>query len=482
MKLKLKIFKKYFFLTTVIIVLCLIFMTALVGFIISNHLVKEKRNSLTECCNSISEITASGELDKDEFFDTIRYAVPIAAKTMDAEIFFVDSAGESFFCSCDLYASYQSCEHTEITIPQEIIEFTLESDEYYDVGNFDGKLSTVNYIYGKRLLGSNSKNYAFVFAITRSASIGYFFMNIIRMLIMASILTVVLMFFAVYYVSYRLTKPLSLMSEAARCMAKGDFSRRIPVSTDDEVGELAIAFNNMTDSLVKLESTRRSFVANVSHELKTPMTTIVGFIDGIIDGTIPPEKEEEYLRIVSDEVKRLSRLVQSMLSLSKLESGEMKVNISKFDLSKVLIDIVLAQQQIIESKNINITGLDELKKISVTADKDLIHQVIYNLTDNAVKFTDNGGEINFKIISESDGVRFIVKNYGIGIDSKDLPRIFERFYKTDKSRSAVKESTGLGLYIAKTIIDIHHGQITVRSKNNDFTEFEFYLPKIKEEI
>ena len=272
------------------------------------------------------------------------------------------------------------------------------------------------------------------------------------------------------------------MSEAARCMGDGDFSKRIPVTTEDEVGELAIAFNNMTDSLVKLESTRRSFVANVSHELKTPMTTICGFIDGIIDGTIPPEKETEYLRIVSDEIKRLSRLIQSMLSLSKLESGEMNVNISEFKLSTVLIDIVVALQQRIESKNIIITGLDALSNATIKADKDLIHQVLYNLTDNAVKFTLDGGEINFKILTNPSGTSFIIKNYGVGIDGKDLPHVFDRFYKIDKSRSAVKESTGLGLYIAKTIIDIHHGHITVRSKNNEYTEFEFLLPNIKEKM
>ncbi len=481
MKLKLKIFKKYFFITVVIIVLSLVFMTTILGFIISNYLVSEKRASLTECCNSISKITASGRLEEKQFLDVLGYVAPIVTRTMDAEIILTNVVGKPVYCSCELYAEYSSCEHSEKMIPQRIVEKTLTNDEFYEVGNFDGNLKITNYIYGHKLLDKNNDNYAIVYAISESASVGYFFMIIIRMLLMASVVTVILMFFAVYYVSYRLTKPLTLMSEAAGCMAKGDFSRRIPVTTDDEVGELAIAFNNMTDSLVKLEITRRSFVANVSHELKTPMTTIGGFIDGIVDGTIPEEKEKEYLRIVSDEVKRLSRLVQSMLSLSKLESGEMKANMTDFDLSAQLIDIVVAQQQRIESKNINICGLDSISEHYVRADRDLIHQVIYNLLDNAIKFTDESGEISFNLYSDTKGTHFVIRNYGVGIEEKDLPHIFERFYKTDRSRSAVKESTGLGLYIAKTIIDIHHGQITVRSNADDFTEFEFWLPKFREE-
>ena len=250
-------------------------------------------------------------------------------------------------------------------------------------------------------------------------------------------------------------------------MAKGDFSKRIPVTSDDEIGELAVSFNQMTNSLVQLEGMRKSFVANVSHELKTPMTTIGGFIDGILDGTIEPEKQSYYLQIVSDEVRRLSRLVQSMLSMAKLEL---------FDFRELLCTIVVSQEQRIEAAKLNITGLDEIQSVSVNADKDLIHQVIYNLVDNAVKFTNETGTIDFKVKTDSKKLTFTITNTGKGIPESELPYVFERFYKVDKSRSANKSSTGLGLYIVKTIVKAHGGSITAASRENQFTAFSVVLP------
>ena len=284
------------------------------------------------------------------------------------------------------------------------------------------------------------------------------------------------MFIFIYAITYRLTKPLKLMSEASRAMAKGDFSKRIPVMSDDEIGELSVSFNMMTNSLSQLEGMRKSFVANVSHELKTPMTSISGFIDGILDGTIEPEKQSYYLGIVSNEVKRLSRLVESMLSMARLESGEFALKPELFNFNELVCSIVLSQEQHIEKRKLKINGLDTLPDISVTADRDLIHQVIYNLVDNAVKFTCDEGEINFTLTNDSKNLVFIIQNSGPGIPSTDLPYIFERFYKVDKSRSVSKNSTGLGLYIVKTIITAHSGTISVSSRENQFTAFKITLP------
>lgn len=476
LKLKLKIFKKYFSLTVGVVLLSLVFLITVFAVFMINFHSSEKRTMLTECCNSLSEIANDKSFKQNELIEAIDNVTAMVSTVNNTQFMLCTQSGETIFCSCDIYKSYKNCEHSKFILPEHILDTTLKENSYYEIGNFGGNINASFYTYATLLPKGSFADEMVLVAFSPSSSLILFFFNILRMFLLSLVATVIIMFFAVYYTTYRLTKPLALMSEAAGCMAKGDFSRRIPVTTDDEVGELAVAFNEMTDSLIKLEATRRSFVANVSHELKTPMTTIGGFIDGIIDGTIPKEKLSEYLNIVSNEVKRLSRLVQSMLSLSKLEAGDMKVNLTEFDLSNKLIEIVVSLQQRIEAKQLSIVGLDELPKQTVVADMDLLHQVIYNLVDNAVKFTDNNGRISFKIQSTKNRVYFSVRNTGLGIDTKDLPHVFERFYKTDRSRSAIKDSTGLGLYIAKTIIDIHHGKITVESMPSEYTEFSFYIP------
>ena len=221
---------------------------------------------------------------------------------------------------------------------------------------------------------------------------------------------------------------------------------------------------------------RRDFISSVSHELKTPMTTISGFVDGILDGTIPPEQQGKYLRIVSDETKRLSRLVNSMLQLSRLESGTTKVNKTTFNLSDMIISVFLSFEQRIEEKHLEISGLDMLKPLSLTADRDLIYQVIYNLTENAIKFTPEGGVITVTSKAEKQKVKFSIRNSGEGLRQQEMAKIFERFYKTDRSRSKDKTGMGFGLYIVKTILSLHNGKIAVSSVLGEYTQFDVTLP------
>ncbi len=271
------------------------------------------------------------------------------------------------------------------------------------------------------------------------------------------------------------------MSSAAKAFGNGDFSVRVKADTEDEIGQLGLAINNMANSLSNSEGMRRSFIANISHELKTPMTTISGFIDGILDGTIPPERQGHYLKIVSDEVKRLSRLVRSMLDLSKIDNGEMKLTPVTFDLSGTIFSTLLSFEQSIEEKNIDIRGLDGTAPMAVTGDQDLIHQVVYNLIENAVKFTNQDGYIFIGMADSIDRISVTIENSGLGIPTEELPLVFERFYKTDKSRSRDKIGVGLGLYLVKTILKLHGGDISVASTENEYCRFQFYLPKTAEQ-
>ena len=319
-----------------------------------------------------------------------------------------------------------------------------------------------------------------VFAAMNAASLTEYQFAALQMFLIAAAAAFILAFVVVGLFSYRLVKPLRQMSAAAKSFGDGDFSIRVPVTSNDEIGQLATAFNNMADSLSGSESMNRSFVANVSHELKTPMTTIAGFIDGILDGTIPPERQSHYLHIVSDEVKRLSRLVRTMLNLSRIDNGELKLRPNDFDISETVLSTVLTFEKSIDEKKIDIRGLDTLQPMQVHGDEDLLHQVVYNLVENAVKFTNTEGYISFNVSDSIDRIVVTIENSGSGIQSDELPLVFEKFYKTDKSRSQDKNGMGLGLYLVRTIIKLHGGDISVSSVVNEYTRFSFYIPKPQE--
>ena len=277
--------------------------------------------------------------------------------------------------------------------------------------------------------------------------------------------------------SYSQTYPLKQMSLQARKFAKGDFTGRLPVAGHDEIAQLTKSFNDMADALEKEESVRRDFIANISHELKTPMTTISGFIDGILDGTIPPVKQNHYLEIVSEEIGRLSRLVASMLSLARIDSGKTQLYKTDFMLAETMVNILTTFEDRLIEKNITIAGLETADGIQVHGDQTLMHQVLYNLFENATKFTPQEGIITFNFEVRDDRLYFSIKNTGKGIAKEDLPFIFDKFYKTDKSRSEDKKSMGLGLYIVKTIITLHGGEIVVTSDVDRETCFSAWIPE-----
>ncbi len=282
-------------------------------------------------------------------------------------------------------------------------------------------------------------------------------------------------FIAAYFITERIVHPLRVMTKAASKMAKGDFSERVMVTGKDEVARLGIAFNEMAESLDSLEKMRNSFLANVSHDLRTPMTTISGFIDGITSGAIPPEKHEYYLGVISAEVHRLSRLVSQLLDISKLESGERKFNFTDFDIAELSRIILISFEQKIEEKRLDVEFNTDEDVMIAHADRDAIHQVVYNLCHNAIKFSRTGGRFVISISRTSQKkIRISVFDEGEGILKEEQKMVFDRFYKTDTSRGLDKSGVGLGLYISKTIIDAHGEDIWVESRD-DSCEFIFTL-------
>ncbi len=303
----------------------------------------------------------------------------------------------------------------------------------------------------------------------------------VRTIILASLWVMIASFVAVYFITEKIVHPIKQMNHATKKFAKGQFDIKVPVDGEDEIAELATAFNSMADSLANYEYSRSSFLANVSHDLRTPMTSISGFIDGILEGAIPPEKQPYYLGIIGQEVKRLSRLVSSLLDISKMESGNRKFEKTAFDICEMARIILLSFESKIDVKKLDVEFDAPDDRLMVYSDKDAINQVLYNICDNAVKFSQEGGKYRISIIEKQSKIFVKVYNEGAGISKEDLPHIFDRFYKSDKSRSLDKTGVGLGLYICKTIMDNLGENISVSSVQNEYCEFTMTLEKYKEE-
>ena len=468
-----RLFKKYLFTATASFIFCLTVIMIIMAFVYNSYLAKDKYDSLDKSCEGVAEYINSALNDnRVQAPDRgLYYIMNNIARVDGYDIMITDSDGVVKLCVCNNSLVNGECEFVGKKIKSNISNIVKSKN--------GGSLDTLGIYKSQRYVSAiplNSSQTGFIIATASATGVRVLMQRIARIYLLSAAIPIVLMFFALYTLSYRFTKPLKLMSQAAQAMAKGDFSRRIPVTSDDEIGELAVSFNQMTEALVQIEKMRRDFIANISHELKTPMTSIGGFVDGIIDGTIPPEKQGYYLQLVSEEVKRLSRMTEAMLSVSRLESSEFKLKKSQFDFSEMLLNIVIGQEQRIAERNYKIEGLDTITPIFINADKDLIYRVIYNLVDNAIKFTDESGTISFTTSVGANNFTFKIENTGDGIPPNELPHVFERFYKGDKSRSKVKDSTGLGLYIVKTIVKNHGGTINVSSVQNKFTSFVVTLP------
>ncbi len=473
---KLNTFKKYFLMISVLFLVCITFIMSTLVFLTNNYLADEKYKTLTTVCEAVTRYSLVDYRSSGYVRNIYNISRAIATTESNTVIVVLDKNASAICCTCEEFNLGGKCQHAKNSYPADFIK-RAEAGTVNEVTRLGSVFNDIHYLSANAItdLVDNSR-IGYVFAATPASGFSDFLKDILKIYLFSAIVPVVIMFFVLYYMTHRWNKPLILMSKAAKSMAKGDFSNRIPITSDDEIGQLAKSFNQMTNSLVELENMRRGFIANVSHELRTPMTTIGGFIDGIIDGTIEKDKQEYYLKIVSAEIKRLSRLVQGMLSLSKLEARETKINPASFDFSKLLLDIVISQEKRIESKNLNIIGLDEIESYTLYADRDLIYQAVFNLCDNAIKFTNENGNITFKLKRMGNMLQFSITNSGEGINEKDLPFIFERFYKGDKARSQVKDSTGLGLYLVKTIIKIHGGKVFVQSEEGKYTQFGFSLP------
>ena len=380
---------------------------------------------------------------------------------------------------CDEYGKiYYHSEPDDITqtragfyVQQDVIDYIDKNGVIKQTGDFGGYFIDRYYIVGRSIENKPALSKMYIFMVSSADRFNNALGNIFNKFIFASVLAICFSFIVLLVVNLYLIKPLKKLVYNAKEYGKGNFAPKSNIYTQDEVGELAKAMDLMSKSLAQIEDSRRSFVANVSHELKTPMTIISGFVDGIIDGTIPQTSYNHYLNIISREIKRLSNLVQSMLNLSKIEGGNLDIKIEPVDIVGIIGNILIGFRSKIDDKNVVIKGM-EIRDVWIEGDKGLIYQVFYNLIENAIKFVNIGGYIEFSFNKSGSSIEVKIKNSGEGLRDNEIEQLFNRFYKTDESRSNDTTGVGLGLNIVKTIVNLHDGDISVNSVYGKYTEFE----------
>jgi signal transduction histidine kinase len=405
-------------------------------------------------------------------------ALTVATSVSGADAVFCDDSGKLILCA----RSPLGCEHQGLVVAKDFVEKVFHTGCATDTGVIQGLYPERRYVVALPIAAEQTgARIGIIIMSMPMEETSQVLRKISEIFVFVSILVVLLAVCLMTLFVRNQSKPLRAMAKAARAFGHGELTARVDTEGNytQEVEELALAFNNMASSLQKSEYRRQEFVANVSHELKTPMTTIAGYVDGILDGTIPEEKGRQYLQVVSDETKRLNRLVRSMLDISRLQDqqGVPEEQKSRFDVEETLGQVLISFEQKIEAKKLQVQVDMPEHPVFTQANQDYITQVLYNLVDNGVKFCPEGGALELHIRESSGKVYISVTNEGQTIPPEELPLVFDRFHKTDKSRSQNRDSWGLGLYIVKTIVSAHGENISVDSRDGK-TTFAFTLPRV----
>lgn len=466
-------FKRHFALTAGMILTSFVVLAIAFTTLSYQYSIRDQKDGLEEKSGYVAAMAAQvinrGEDQLQD--DAFQYYLGAVARLVDTDVMLCDTEGTILFASND---GYEVPDWQGMTVPAEVLSALTESADYEgtsDLGVFGeerlvcGTTVTVeqegrSVLYGYVLVSVSVEN------MTRlwQAFASIFLFAAVAVLLVASIS------------SRNLTRPLKEMTDVVRRFGMGEYDLRVKeTNRKDEVGELSRAFNHMADSIALNEQKRSEFVTNISHELKTPMTTIAGYADGILDGTIPPEREWEYLQVISDETRRLARLVRRMLDMSRLQSGgDMILSQTEFDIGETLAQVLISLEGKINNKGLDVDARLPDSELLVWGDPDAIAQVCYNLVENAIKFAHPNTVIGVSVSARGGKAYIAIRDTGETIPEEELPLIFDRLHKSDRSRSLDKEGVGLGLYLVKAILNDLKETITVTSKDS-VTEFVFTL-------
>ena len=458
------------FMTTGTVLLTLFLLGASFFLLSYNYARQERTEELKIRATVVARLSAAYLRDsrfasEEEFLELATFGASVS----DMDFLICDIAGRALLTTEEALAG------KVIVLPQKLVETALTKGESSDVSDLEGLYPRRQYVVGVPVAVNDEEPVGVVFAVAEASSLDNMWRGFVGLFFMTAMVVLMVAFMTASVTAMQVVKPIREMVQATRRYAEGNFdSRMYDYGRSDEIGELAASFNNMAESLQHTERQRREFIANISHELKTPMTTIAGYTDGILDGTIPPESERQYLQIISDESRRLSRLVRRMLDVSQLQAMEPVKTHVRFDLCESARRVLISLEKKITDRKLDVEADIPEEPILVWGDSDLITQVIYNLLENATKFAREGSVLYLSVARQEGKGRVKVRNEGDTIPSEELPLLFERFHKSDKSRSADKDGVGLGLYIVKTILEQHKEKIEVTSEDG-VTTFAFSL-------
>lgn len=466
------LFSKMVITYTIIITVSFTILAAFLSFWFQDYYIKTKSEELTTQIN-IMQGVASEYLEGNITYEELEEKIKYMSSYIGDDIVLVDENGYVYSSTSVKYSSLMGKQiyHGDIA--------NINSDSYIQaINNYGVYINENIYIMVEPLLNSVGDVNGAALISTSTTTLNKSLSNVYQIIWFSAVMAVIASCIVIYYFSQKIiVNPLSEMSQVARKIAQGDVDKRVEIHSQDEMEEFADAFNTMADSLQTVEQNRREFISNVSHELRSPMTSIKGFIGGILDDVIPEEKYKYYLKLAYEEIQRLTRLINDLLDLSAVESGTFKLNLEPIDINEVIRISILRNEGRIKDKNLNVQVFLEGSDLIVLADDDKITQVVTNLLDNAIKYGDADGEI--KISSSTKGKKAYITIYDKGpkIDETDIRHIWDRFYKVDKSRTQ-KVSTGLGLSIVKKIINLQDEEIWVENKEEG-VEFGFTLPIAK---
>lgn len=454
-------------------VLAFVIVTIFVPNLTKQTLTSQKAETLYSEATLIANTYASGLYTKDTTLETVKLQLDALSVYLDSEIRIISPGGRLILDSALPLNSDE-------TIIIEGFDPTIVSGSYYLKDNFFGSFEEdVITVIAPITSNYTVKGYVVIHTTIKDINVtASTIQNIcyITLAILYVLSFIILIFFTVF-----VYKPLKKITDAADHYADGNYHYEISVDSNDEMGYLAASLNYMAGTIASHEDDQKKFVANVSHDFRSPLTSIRGFLEAMIDGTIPPEMHEKYLNIVLNETDRLTKLTNSLLTLNNLNTKGMLLDLTDFNINQVIRQTAASFEGSCRNRNIAIALSLTGDEMIVHADTEKIKQVLYNLIDNAIKFSHHDSVVTVGTTIRKNKLFVSVKDTGVGIPKDEVKLIFNRFYKSDSSRGKDKKGTGLGLSIVKEIINAHNENINVVSTEGEGTEFIFSLPIVDDE-